>query len=352
MLGHPRIFLKHMDRTVLRRAVLVAAVIGPTILVVNHGLTFYLDGKLGYGQLFLTLLIPFTVSCFSGVLSQVHGSRTLSAQRDAMMTSLAAISKLVEQIETNAVMVNKTVKARFEETCLLLEESRTSIEEHQNGKKLASQALTAIEEMSAKFVMMLKSEQEMRSEIERISVSTRAVNTSVSNARDRFGLIATLAFEISRIGQQTKLLSLNAAVVAATAGSEGKPFATIADAIRKLAQETEIQAQSINSATQELQTSAVAMQKESVRLESGMECLLVCSDVSSESVQGATSALNCSSQVLRETITNLSLLSRSIGEVTQGIHSIVDHAGAAIGGRAKNAELAKIVQFRMQNVVA
>jgi methyl-accepting chemotaxis protein len=170
-------------------------------------------------------------------------------------------------------------------------------------------------------------------------------------ARERFAVISSLAFEIGRIGHQTTLLSLNAAVVAATAGPEGKRFAAIAEAVRELARETEAQAKAINATTRELEASAADMAKESNRLREGMERLLDCSDRASAALQGATSSMARSSDTTRKSLKLLGAQSTHIRDIADGIGRVVDHAGAAIEGSAKNAGLAGDVASRLASLV-
>lgn len=51
----------------IRRAVFIALLIGPTLVVINQGDTIFSGGDLNWWKVGLTVLVPFCVSLFSAM---------------------------------------------------------------------------------------------------------------------------------------------------------------------------------------------------------------------------------------------------------------------------------------------
>lgn len=351
-IGSASAFLMHCDQAILTRSLVVSCVVGPILLLVNQGPGYFLGNNIDYVKVLLTFLVPFMVSCFSSTLARRHATRGLSQYRDSLEWALQPVSSKVVQIENNALLVNQTARARFEETSALLDQARKTMQDLLNGKSITEQALQAIESVLVQFHLVLEADAQVQAEIAENLTSSKAVSSSITSAREKFGEIADLAHEIGRIGHQTTLLSLNAAVAAATAGPEGKRFAVIAESVRHLARETEAQAKAINSTTQELQASALVMASDSERLSDGMGRLLQCSDKAGQVVLEAKEALLQSSEVSKRSLQLQARQASNIQDIAQGIERVVDHASSAIDGSAKNAALAKEVSHSLNSISA
>jgi methyl-accepting chemotaxis protein len=80
--------------------------------------------------------------------------------------------------------------------------------------------------------------------------STKSVSFSIKEMDENTKMIQGVTQTISTIAEQTNLLALNASIEAARAGEAGKGFAVVADEIRKLAEETAISTDEINTKVQ------------------------------------------------------------------------------------------------------
>ncbi len=74
--------------------------------------------------------------------------------------------------------------------------------------------------------------------IARIRDLTRDSKTALEGLAERISEIGNIATVIGGISDETNLLSLNAAIIAAQAGEHGKPFAVVADRVKTLARRT------------------------------------------------------------------------------------------------------------------
>jgi methyl-accepting chemotaxis protein len=87
---------------------------------------------------------------------------------------------------------------------------------------------------------------------------------------DRIGAIGEIASVINGISDETNLLSLNAAIIAAQAGEHGKPFAVVAEQVKTLARRT-------TTSTKEIETLIESIQEQSenavVAMRAGIEAV-------------------------------------------------------------------------------
>jgi len=339
-------------RAILTRSLAVSCVVGPALLLVNHGPTYLPDTTVECAKAAFTLLMPFLVSFFSGTMARSQVSRELSRNHENLESILKPVSAKVVQIETNALLVNQTAKARFEETSALLDQARGTMHDLLRGRNITEQAMQAIGHVLSQFQLVLEADSEVRAAITENLATAKDVSTSVASTRVRFDEISDLALEIGRIGHQTTLLSLNAAIVAAAAGPEGKPFAVIAQSIRHLARETEALVKTITSTINELQTSASVMADDSEQLSVSMGRLLQCSDKAGEVVLEAKGALLQSSEVSKSSLQLQARQASDIEDIGQGIERVVDHASSAIDGSARNAALAREVSHNLEAISA
>ena len=124
-----------------------------------------------------------------------------------------------------------------ESTEMSREQLRTSIETNQNYD-LSAQELKGIV-----------------SEVKSLTSSATKINNVVSDLNKKAGDIANAVVTIEQISFQTNILSLNAAVEAATAGEAGKGFAVVAQEVRNLASRSSDAAKEIKDVVTSIQDS-------------------------------------------------------------------------------------------------
>lgn len=90
--------------------------------------------------------------------------------------------------------------------------------------------------------------------IDEIRRSSRSVSETIGTLSFRVGDIGTIILVINEIAEQTKLLALNASIIAAQAGEHGKGFAVVANEIKELAKRTTNSTQEIAQIIEGLRT--------------------------------------------------------------------------------------------------
>lgn len=93
--------------------------------------------------------------------------------------------------------------------------------------------------------------QKAMKKMEEIKYSSQSIYHFINKLEERSRSIESITYNITTMAKQTNLLSLNASIEATRAGEAGKGFSIVADEIRKLAEQTKIFNDNINSLIKE-----------------------------------------------------------------------------------------------------
>lgn len=142
-------------------------------------------------------------------------------------------SESIEHVNSNIQTINQTVSSVALKTQNLSKIAENTSDEVNNGKELMSSMRS--------FVM---------SSIQQVTDTGEKVST-LENKSEEIGKIVE---SIRGVANQTNLLALNASIEAARAGEHGKGFSVVAEEVRKLAEETALQANSIEAIIKSIQS--------------------------------------------------------------------------------------------------
>lgn len=95
---------------------------------------------------------------------------------------------------------------------------------------------------------------EMETAMRQLVKATGSISSRLGVISDRAGKISTVVTTINKVSDQTALLSLNAAIEAEKAGELGKGFSVVAREISRLADQTAVATQDIESVVKEMQS--------------------------------------------------------------------------------------------------
>jgi len=94
--------------------------------------------------------------------------------------------------------------------------------------------------------------------MQRMELASNAISGRLKTIHDKAGSITTVVTTITKVADQTNLLSLNAAIEAEKAGELGRGFTVVASEIRRLADQTAIATLDIEQTVQEMRSAVSA----------------------------------------------------------------------------------------------
>ncbi|MCK5111350.1 MAG: HAMP domain-containing protein [Arcobacteraceae bacterium] len=299
--------------------------LGTKFSAIDNALIQYGNAKFDY---------KFNVDDVSGTIgSIVFGTRAIGSNISELLATIMMsgeqLSHNIDVLSTSANSLSRSANAQ----AASLEETAAAVEEISSNIQSSSQNVEKMSVLSAEVTSSATSGQELASQT---ATSMDDINKEVTAISEAIGIIDQIAF-------QTNILSLNAAVEAATAGEAGKGFAVVAQEVRNLASRSAEAANEIKTLVESANVKANSGKKIADEMIAGYnelndkigqnkEMIDMVSSASQEQSKGiaqindAIAILDTNTQENAADASSIDELAKEVGVLSQRLLSIAHHA--------------------------
>jgi methyl-accepting chemotaxis protein WspA len=181
----------------------------------------------------------------SGLLTDVHRS---GIQVNTSVNEIAASAREQEATATEVAAATTEIAAT----------SREIAATSQELVRTMGEVFTAAEDSAALAGQGQAGLTRMEATMRQVMDASSSINTKLAVLNEKAGNINHVVTTITKVADQTNLLSLNAAIEAEKAGEYGRGFAVVATEIRRLADQTAVATYDIDRMVKEIQSAVAA----------------------------------------------------------------------------------------------
>lgn len=280
----------------------------------------------------------------TSVLEQAASNEEIAQNIDNLSVSAEHVNSSIIQIASNISQISESVnvlKGESDVTASSVAEMESSIRQVMQGAKDTVEiASTVHSDAEAGHKAVADSINGMQ----RIKSSSQVASKSIKSFSDKAENIGTILSVINNLADETNLLALNAAIIAAQAGEHGRGFAVVADQIKELADQTSLSTREIvdiidgvkgesrNAVTAIIETEKSIIEGETLSTQSGEMLQKIVDGVRQvvtemERISSATTEQVNGSSLIRATTDNVSdmvqQIVKAINEQEKGSNTII-----------------------------
>jgi methyl-accepting chemotaxis protein len=274
----------------------------------------------------------------TGALSSA--AEDTAASIEQMLASIKQVSENTEQLSTSAEQTSSSIT---EVSSSVKEVEQRALEAARLAEKVSTEAsdrgMTAVREA-------IRGMDNIKEAVE----ATAAVVNRLGKRSQEIGQILKVIDEVT---DQTSLLALNAAILAAQAGEHGKGFAVVAEEIKDLAERTAASTQEITAligaVREETEQSVQAMARGLKAVEAGANLVNVTSDVLEQVVDSSRKSADMARAIERTTAEQ----ARGVAQITEASVSVasqIEQIARAMQEQRRGSERIALAAERMRDI--
>jgi len=202
----------------------------------------------------------------------IGGGDAIGQLGDGLATMLSNLRSLLNNVQKAGIQVTTSAteiaaSARQQEATGI-EQAQTSVEILSTTKEISantSELLKTMEEATAVADYTTSATAEAQHNLKRMDLTmqnmvaaTDSINAKLAALSDKASNINSVLTTITKVADQTNILSLNAAIEAEKAGEAGRGFSVVATEIRRLADQTSVSTWDIEQMLKEMQSAVSA----------------------------------------------------------------------------------------------
>jgi methyl-accepting chemotaxis protein len=274
----------------------------------------FMDYRQDY-QVLLKTLKRASASTIKLVADIANNADVVRDAVNSTQSSSTQISASIDEVGTNinqlSEFMDKSISAMTEIAATIKEVDDNSVSSHQMSEQVLNNAEGGV-----------ASVQETLKGLDGIAKGVAQTAETIYHLSLRGEEISTITTVITEIAQKTNLLALNAAIIAAQAGEQGRSFAVVAEEIRGLSQKTAHSSEAIAQLIRDMHSNTTEVVSQVRNVETLVEQGVVLGGKTEKSLsqilESATAAKNMAQNIRHATRE----VSRSAEFVTQSIEEL------------------------------